>query len=120
MNRWEAIEIFNRLRDDAIVVHGTGGMGIEVNTKSPSDLNIYAPMPYPTPVGLGMALALPKQKIVITEGDGSALSYGTTVHGCRREPWERDAITARCRPPPEAAPISRVLRRPLAMRTPRR
>ena len=51
MNRWEAIEIFNRLRDDAIVVHGTGGMGIEVNTKSPSDLNIYAPMPYPTPVG---------------------------------------------------------------------
>ena len=74
MNRWEAIEIFNRLRDDAIVVHGTGGMGIEVNTKSPSDLNIYAPMPYPTPVGLGMALALPKQRIVITEGDGSALS----------------------------------------------
>jgi sulfopyruvate decarboxylase TPP-binding subunit len=74
MNRWEAIEIFNRMRDDAIVVHGTGGMGIEVNTKSPSDLNIYAPMPYPTPVGLGMALALPKQRVVITEGDGSALS----------------------------------------------
>jgi len=74
MNRWEAIEIFNRMREDAIVVHGTGGMGIEVNTKSPSDLNLYAAMPYPTPVGLGLALALPKQRIVVTEGDGSALS----------------------------------------------
>ena len=74
MNRWEAIEIFNRMRQDAIVVHGTGGMGIEVNTKSPSDLNLYAAMPYPTPVGLGLALALPKQRIVVTEGDGSALS----------------------------------------------
>jgi len=74
MNRWEAIEIFNQLRRDAIVVHGTGGMGIEVNTKSPSDLNIYSPMPYPTPVGLGLALALPKQRVVVTEGDGSALS----------------------------------------------
>jgi thiamine pyrophosphate-dependent acetolactate synthase large subunit-like protein len=74
MNRWEAIEIFNRLRRDAIVVHGTGGMGIEVNTKSPSDLNLYSAMPYPTPVGLGLALALPKQRVVVTEGDGSALS----------------------------------------------
>jgi len=74
MNRWEAIEIFNRMREDAIVVHGTGGMGIEVNTKSPSDLNLYAAMPYPTPLGLGLALALPKQRIVVTEGDGSALS----------------------------------------------
>jgi sulfopyruvate decarboxylase TPP-binding subunit len=74
MNRWEAIEIFNRMRQDAIVVHGTGGMGIEVNTKSPSDLNLYAAMPYPTPLGLGLALALPKQRIVVTEGDGSALS----------------------------------------------
>ena len=35
MNRWEAIEIFNRLRDDAIVVHGTGGMGIEVRPPNP-------------------------------------------------------------------------------------
>lgn len=74
MNRWEAIEIFHRMREDAIVVHGTGGMGIEVNTKSPSDLNLYAAMPYPTPLGLGLALALTKQRIVVTEGDGSALS----------------------------------------------
>lgn len=74
MNRWEAIEIFHRMRQEAIVVHGTGGMGIEVNTKSPSDLNLYAAMPYPTPLGLGLALALPKQRIVVTEGDGSALS----------------------------------------------
>ncbi len=74
LNRWEAIEVFNRVRDDAIVVHGTGGMSLEINTKSPSDLNIYAPMPYPTPVGLGIALALPDQHVVVTEGDGSALS----------------------------------------------
>jgi hypothetical protein len=56
INRWEAIEIFNQLRRDSIVVHGTGGIGIEVNTKSPSDLNLYAPMPYPTPVGWGWLL----------------------------------------------------------------
>lgn len=74
MKRWQAIELFDRFREDAIVVHGTGGMGIEVNTKSPSDINIYAPMPYPTPVGLGLALALPKQRVVVMEGDGSALS----------------------------------------------
>jgi thiamine pyrophosphate-dependent acetolactate synthase large subunit-like protein len=62
------------MRQDAIVVNGTGGMGIEVNTKSPSDLNLYAAMPYPMPLGLGLALALPKQRVVVTEGDGSALS----------------------------------------------
>jgi sulfopyruvate decarboxylase TPP-binding subunit len=31
-------------------------------------------MPYPTPLGLGLALALPTRRVVITEGDGSALS----------------------------------------------
>lgn len=74
MNRWNAIEVFDKTRADAIIVHGAGGMGAEINTRSPSDLNIYAPIPYPTPVGLGMALALPKHRVVVTEGDGSALS----------------------------------------------
>jgi thiamine pyrophosphate-dependent acetolactate synthase large subunit-like protein len=74
MNRWEALEIFHRSREDAIVVHGTGGMWVEVAAKSPSDLNIYSAMPYPTPTGLGMALALPDYPVVVMEGDGSAIS----------------------------------------------
>jgi thiamine pyrophosphate-dependent acetolactate synthase large subunit-like protein len=74
LNRWEAIEVFDKARADAIVVHGAGGMGAEINTRTPSDLNLYAPIPYPTPVGLGMALALPNHRVVVTEGDGSALS----------------------------------------------
>jgi sulfopyruvate decarboxylase TPP-binding subunit len=74
LNRWEAIEVFDKTRADAIVVHGAGGMGAEINTRTPSDLNLYAPIPYPTPVGLGMALALPNHRVVVTEGDGSALS----------------------------------------------
>ncbi len=74
INSWEAFEIFNRARNDAIVIHGPGASGSELYTKSPSDLNLYAAMPYPTPVGLGLALALPTQRVVIAEGDGSALS----------------------------------------------
>jgi thiamine pyrophosphate-dependent acetolactate synthase large subunit-like protein len=74
MNRWEAIEIFHRSREDAIVVHGTGGMWVEVAAKSPSDLNIYSAMPYSTPMGLGVALALPDYPVVVMEGDGSAIS----------------------------------------------
>jgi hypothetical protein len=42
MNRWEAIEISNRMRQNATVMHGTGGIEIEVNTKSPNDLNLHA------------------------------------------------------------------------------
>lgn len=74
MNRWDALEIFNRYREDAIAVYGPGGMSVELNTKSPSDLNLYSPMPYPTPVGLGLAMAIPNKRVVITEGDGCALS----------------------------------------------
>lgn len=74
LNRWEAIEAFNKTRADAIVVHGAGGMGSEINSRTPSDLNIYAPIPYPSATGLGMALALPHHPVVVTEGDGSALS----------------------------------------------
>ncbi len=79
INSWEALEIFNRLRNDAIVIHGPGSSGGELYTKSPSDLNLYAAMPYATPVGLGLALAMPDRKVVITEGDGSALSGLSTL-----------------------------------------
>jgi hypothetical protein len=82
MNRWEAIEIFHRMREDAIVVHGTGGMGIEINTKSPSDLNLYGAMPYPTPLGLGLALALPKQRIVVTDA-GCSANPEPDAYGCQ-------------------------------------
>src|ERR1043166_8732803 len=73
MKRWEAFEIFGRLRRDVIVVYGPGGLSSELDAKSPSELNIYAPMPYPTSFGLGLAMALPKQKVVVMEGDGSVL-----------------------------------------------
>jgi sulfopyruvate decarboxylase TPP-binding subunit len=74
INSWEAIEKFDRFRNDAIVIHGPGASGSELYSKSPSDLNLYAAMPYSASVGLGLALAMPAQKVVISEGDGSALS----------------------------------------------
>lgn len=76
---WEALEVFNRLRDDAIVIHGPGSSGGELYTKSPSDLNLYAAMPFTASVGLGLALALPERRVVIFEGDGSALSGLSTL-----------------------------------------
>jgi len=79
MKRWEALEIFGRLRRDVIVVYGPGGLTSELDVKSPSELNIYSPMPYPTPFGFGLALALLKRKVVVMEGDGSALSGLTAL-----------------------------------------
>jgi sulfopyruvate decarboxylase TPP-binding subunit len=74
LNRWQAIDVFSKTRADAILIHGAGGAGAELHARTPSDLNLYAPIPYPIPVGLGMALALPNHRVVVTEGDGSALS----------------------------------------------
>jgi thiamine pyrophosphate-dependent acetolactate synthase large subunit-like protein len=79
MKRWEALEIFGRLRGADIVVYGPGGASSELHAKSPSELNIYSPMPYPTSFALGLALALPKQKIVVMQGDGSVLSGLTAL-----------------------------------------
>ena len=79
MKRWEALEIFGRLRSDVIVVYGPGGLSSELDAKSPSELNIYSPMPYPTSFGLGLALALPTRKVVVMEGDGSVLSGLTAL-----------------------------------------
>src|SRR5215813_14216053 len=79
MKRWEALEIFGRLQRDVIVVYGPGGLSSELDAESPSELNIYSPMPYPTPFGLGLALALPKRKVIVMEGDGSALSGLTAL-----------------------------------------
>lgn len=79
MKRWEALKAFKENRGQAIVVHGAGGMNEELRTVDPSELNIYSPMPYPAAVGLGLAMALPKQKIVVMEGDGSALMGMTTL-----------------------------------------
>ena len=79
MKRWEAIEVFDRLRAETILIYGPGGLSSEIDVKTPSDLNIYSPMPYPTPFGLGIALALPKRKVLVMEGDGSALSGLTAL-----------------------------------------
>jgi len=79
MKRWEALQIFKKIRADAIVVNGPGGTGEELRTINPHELNIYSPMPYPSSVGFGLAMALPKQKVVVMEGDGSALSGLSTL-----------------------------------------
>lgn len=79
MKRWEALKVFKKVRGDSIVVHGAGGMNEELRTVDPSELNLYSPMPYPAAVGLGLAMALPKQKVVVMEGDGSALMGMTTL-----------------------------------------
>jgi thiamine pyrophosphate-dependent acetolactate synthase large subunit-like protein len=79
MKRWEALKVFKQHRGEAIVIHGAGGMNEELRTIDPSELNLYSPMPYPAAAGLGLAMALPKQKVVVMEGDGSALMGMTAL-----------------------------------------
>jgi thiamine pyrophosphate-dependent acetolactate synthase large subunit-like protein len=79
MKRWEALQIFKKVRGDAVVVNGAGGMNEEIRTVNPSELNLYSPIPYPTSMGLGLAMALPEQKVVVMDGDGSALSGMTAL-----------------------------------------
>jgi thiamine pyrophosphate-dependent acetolactate synthase large subunit-like protein len=74
LNRIECLEVFARLRGDAIVIVSPGLAGHELHTAQHDEATIYnMDMPYSSPMCLGLALACPGQRVVAVEGDGSML-----------------------------------------------
>jgi sulfopyruvate decarboxylase TPP-binding subunit len=75
MRRIDALKIIHAHRTDQPMIIGVGYQGAEIYSLGHSDLNLRSVnLPYPAPMGLGLALALPHQKIIVSEGDGSAIS----------------------------------------------
>ncbi|HEY8694716.1 MAG TPA: thiamine pyrophosphate-dependent enzyme [Chloroflexota bacterium] len=87
MNRIECVDVFARLRGDAIVIVSPGYTGHELATAKHNEATIYnMDMPYSSPMCLGIALARPDQRVVALEGDGSmlmALGSLTTIGRCK-------------------------------------
>jgi thiamine pyrophosphate-dependent acetolactate synthase large subunit-like protein len=74
VQRIACLDVFARLRGDAVVVVSPGYAGHELATAQHHDLTIYnMDMGYAAPVCLGLALARPDQRVVAMEGDGSLL-----------------------------------------------
>jgi len=80
VKRIDALKILHRLRTDQPMVMGIGYLPAEVYSVGPSDLNLpLVNFPYVLPLGIGLATALPAQKIIVAEGDGSAISSLPTL-----------------------------------------
>ncbi len=76
MKRHEAIEaITGALESRDLVVSSTGMTSRELFTIKDSDSNFYmiGSMGLASAIGLGLALCLPEKRIVVIDGDGSAL-----------------------------------------------
>ncbi len=76
MKRHEAIEaIIGVLESRDLVVSSTGMTSRELFTIKDSDSNLYmiGSMGLASAIGLGLALCLPEKRIVVIDGDGSAL-----------------------------------------------
>ncbi|MFI5266481.1 MAG: thiamine pyrophosphate-dependent enzyme [Chloroflexota bacterium] len=87
MNRIDCVDVFARLRGEAVVIVSPGYTGHELATAKHDEATIYnMDMPYSSPMCLGIALARPDQRVVALEGDGSmlmALGSLTTIGRCR-------------------------------------
>lgn len=87
MKRIDCIDVFARLRGQAIVIVSPGYTGHELAMAHHDPATIYnMDMPYASPMCLGIALARPDQRVVALEGDGSmlmALGTLTTIGRCR-------------------------------------
>lgn len=74
MKRIDALRIFASERKEALVITGVGAVGRELYKVGHKDTNLYKiQMGFVSPMGLGLALALPQRKVIVMEGDGSAL-----------------------------------------------
>lgn len=74
MKRIEALKVFASCRTDEIVITGVGAVGRELYKVGHKETNLYkVQMGFVSPMGLGLALSLPQRKVVVLEGDGSAL-----------------------------------------------
>ncbi|MBI4528461.1 MAG: hypothetical protein HY695_32100 [Deltaproteobacteria bacterium] len=74
MKRIDALRVFASERQDELVITGVGAVGRELYKVGHKETNLYkVQMGFVSPMGLGLALSLPQRKVVVLEGDGSAL-----------------------------------------------
>jgi sulfopyruvate decarboxylase TPP-binding subunit len=79
LKRIDALKILHRLRKDEPMIMGIGYLPGEVYSLGDNELNLpLVNFPYVLPCGIGLALALPKQKILVCDGDGSAIAALST------------------------------------------
>lgn len=79
MKRIDALKVLHRHRTDQPMVMGIGYLPGEVYSLGQNDLNLpLVNFPYVLPCAIGLALALPKQKIIASDGDGSAVAALST------------------------------------------
>ena len=80
MKRIDALKVIHKLRTDQPMVIGVGYQGPEIFSLGHNELNLRSVnLPYPASMTLVLALALPKQKIIVSEGDGSAVAGLSTL-----------------------------------------
>ena len=80
MKRIDALEVLLKHRADEPLIVSVGYQPSELNSLGHSDLNLYqVNFPYPSPLGLGLALAIPHQKVIVSDGDGSAVAGMSTL-----------------------------------------
>ncbi len=74
MKRIDALRLFASMRTEELVITGVGAVGRELYKVGHKPTNLYkVQMGFVSPMALGLAIALPQRKIVVMEGDGSAL-----------------------------------------------
>lgn len=74
MKRIDALRLFALMRKEELVITGVGAVGRELYKVGHKTTNLYkVQMGFVSPMALGLAIALPQRKIVVIEGDGSAL-----------------------------------------------
>ena len=75
MNTAEMLEVFNKLRGDAIVIPGRGGrLWVNISGQPDRDLPLGDPaMGGHASFALGLALALPEQRVVLFDSEGDVL-----------------------------------------------
>ncbi len=75
MKTAEMLEVFNRLRGDAIVIPGRGGrFWVDISDQPNRDLPLGDPaMGGHASFALGLALALPEQRMVLFDSEGDVL-----------------------------------------------
>src|SRR5574341_978282 len=74
MKRIDALRVFASERKEELVITGVGAVGRELYKVGHKETNLYkVQMGFVSPMGLGLALSLQQRKVVVLEGDGSAL-----------------------------------------------
>ncbi len=74
MKRIDALRLFASMRKEELVITGVGAVGRELYKAGHKNTNLYkVQMGFVSPMALGLAIAIPQRKVIVLEGDGSAL-----------------------------------------------